>query len=201
VSVLQQGGAVALPSRGLVHSRTIESILKATNYRWPLFFTHELPPGDAQNGVVRAALRESPAEWLLLVEEDNTVPCNLLTGLANTHDNVQVLDYPLDGGNCAVVPDGVGGVLHAGLGCMLVRQAVFERLDWPWFAVRGFRAYRDGGRKFLEPARIADGRGADVYFSWNLQQAGETIVRIPGEAGHWRVRDYRKGKPHRIEAL
>ena len=202
MTVLDEGGAVALPSRGLVHSRTIESILKATDYRWPLFFSHDLPIPDAQNEVVEVALAEASAEWLLLVEEDNTVPGDLLTTLANSRDNVQVLDYALEGGNRAVISDGLDGVLHAGIGCMLVRQSVFAKLSQPWFDTQTFtRAENPDGRLELVGPFPERSRYADVYFYWNLAQAGERIVQLPGEAGHWKVGRCRDDGPHDIRRL
>lgn len=73
--------AVALPTRGLIHSRTIEAVIQAIEHRgireYTLVLTHDLPIPDSHETVCKQALATG-AEFIWLVEED-VVPLELLT--------------------------------------------------------------------------------------------------------------------------
>src|SRR5581483_9615394 len=103
-------GAVCICSRGLIHSRTLESIeqnlrpARARGEVWLTEYTHDKPIPEAQNAVVEQALIWDP-EWILFVEEDNMLPIGMLRqmrDIADTqHTPVVLADYKLpDGSRC-----------------------------------------------------------------------------------------------------
>src|ERR1051326_6708994 len=130
---MNSDGVVAICSRGLVHSRTEESVEMNLRPRrragevWYVEHTHDLPIPVAQTEITERALRHNP-EFVWFVEEDNVIPSGTLfhmRQLAEKHD-VVVADYPLKDGNRSIYKSDKGSVLFGGMGCLLARARVFQ---------------------------------------------------------------------------
>jgi hypothetical protein len=135
--------AIVTPSRGLVHTRTMESIYETVKLAkafddiiWEHFFSHDKPIPQAQNYLIKKAL-DWEADYILSVEEDNIIPREGLKKMLHKMRlppvGVVCIDYP-------VTAKGVGGVcrknnkiMWCGLGCTLIASWVFEKIDKPWF--------------------------------------------------------------------
>jgi hypothetical protein len=208
--------AVATPTRGLLHSRTVESALAAIATAeaaghvflgWRL--THDLPIPDAHNAAADAALATgADAVWFL--EEDVVAPCDALLHLFALGTPVAVIDYPVAGGWSCVCHQGMksGPILYAGLGCTLIARRVFETLERPWFrSDTTFLIQRVANVMQLVPIdKPCAYGGQDIAFSQAVHAAGFTIGQVPGvTAGHCRVEEM--GAPrtnagtHRVSIL
>jgi hypothetical protein len=185
--------AIATPSRGLVHSRTIEAVLanlatadiRGTGW----FLTHDLPIPDCDEHVAELALA-SGAEAVWFIEEDVIPPTGALSASLDlsTEYPVVAIDYPVgdpaDSWTCLQRDPVDGTILWCGLGCTLVRREVFETLARPWFSTM-FRwvDYHNGAgwQKELAPESNDLRYGhQDIYFGFALREAGFRIGQVPG---------------------
>src|SRR5258708_23373862 len=97
---------ICLPSRGLTHSRTFESLWLAMSVftqKYPkmpiqLYFTHNLPIPDCFNEPLKSALADGCSHAMIL-EEDVGLPQDGLLKLYRSKADITAFDYPLRGGS------------------------------------------------------------------------------------------------------
>lgn len=184
--------AVCIASRGIVHSRTIESVLKnldqVQHCEWKLFFTHDLPIPDAQNALIRMA-REWKPERYWMVEEDVLVPEGALIKMIRSGDIVAV-DYPVGDSQCSCVCRKAGEILWCGLGCTLINATVIEALSDPWFRTdRTVRITNLEKMEFVIDENVPYKYGGhDILFGIAAREKGFKITQLVDmTAGHMRV--------------
>ena len=202
---------VVTPSRGLIHSRTVAAVLsniaqaEASGHvgrGWCL--SHDLPIPDAHEHVAAAGLTTG-ADALWFVEEDVVPPSGALLHLLGCPEDVALVDYPVGEGPTQSCTYHIGGsVAWFGLGCTLIRRAVFETLARPWFRIdRSFSVGRDGRLQELAGARTWGGQ--DVWFSRQAIAAGFAVGETGLLAAHARLRALgpggRNAGTHRIDIL
>ena len=128
--------AVLLPSRGLVHSRTMQDILAnvlGTDLDVGFYFSHGNNIPDSHNLVVEEAMKDKP-DYLWLVEDDMQLPPGILKELLEAHTDIALADYPVRGDQHSVTRNKDGEFLYGGLGCVLIKKKVFkEKLAPPFF--------------------------------------------------------------------
>jgi hypothetical protein len=176
--------AVLTPSRGLVHSRTIEAVeaniseaMDAGHDFEGWVLTHHLPIPDCHERVTELGLATG-ADALWFVEEDMIPPPGALVASLEVLPEAPIaaMNYPIGVGhpygNC-LPPDPIN---WCGLGCTLISRRVFEALDRPWFRVDG--------------EWITDYGGQDISFGKRAKKAGFRIVQVPGVAGHALLRSW-----------
>jgi hypothetical protein len=203
---------IAMPSRGLIHSRTVEAINASvevaasrarTATRWS--HSHDLPIPDSHNHVVREALRMSPdLIWMLeedVIPEPNTLAC-LIDAIDSPRADASFCDYPIivqgseDNQNCCYGFDGKLG--FCGTGCFLVRRETFERIKDPWFECESTYLITADGEWIESKSggiRYEYG-GHDVSFGMRMNALGMRIAYVrPSQSlcGHARV--VRMGEP------
>ena len=200
-------GAMCLCSRGLVHSRTMEAVLDILPEPWWLIMSHDLPIPEAQNYVTREALARG-AKWIWYVEEDVVPQPGFISSAldhASSGFDVIAADYPL-ATQPGVVRMGKNGPVYAGMGCLLVRATVFDRITKPWFEAaqwsydkandRWTRVHHGAGRIY---------GGQDIHFFAQLHGAGIPFKVLPGKCQHLRVKEYgaegTNDGCHKIEAI
>ncbi len=132
-------GVVCVCSRGMMMSRTAESIDRNKEYMfgyWLTEYTHDDEIPVAQNNVTRQALVHSP-EFIWYVEEDVVPPCNALSKMVEyaVDYDIPVVTawYKLDGGLKSYEVANDDTLLFAGLGCLLVRATMYDQLELPYF--------------------------------------------------------------------
>lgn len=186
--------AVLTPSRGLIHSRTVEAVLAniatlSGCVGW--FVTHDLPIPDAHETLVERGLA-ADAEYVWLVEEDVIPPLDALTAsmrlLFDGYD-IAAIDYPVgnpeDCWGCAV-KDRDGDVAWCGTGCTLVPRRVLEALPRPWFSTEYRWVSRNGMYGPWEKQRRSEGNAQtyghqDIYFCMQAREAGFRIGLVPDQ--------------------
>ncbi len=105
---------------------------------------------------------------------------------AGKDSDVVTVDYKLeDGSLCISRKDGV--VFYGGMGCLLVRTTIFDKIRKPWFDTLAFNGM--GGAL---PFRLRYG-GQDVFFYRRLAEAGIPVEVIEATVDHLRVA--RRGDP------
>lgn len=175
--------AVLLPSRGLVHSRTVEDLQAALQgYDYHLFLSHGLPIPDAQNYVTHQALK-STADHFLYIEEDMALPPTIVGELFAADADISTADYPVRGNQHTVTYIG-GKFAYAGFGCTLVKRQVFDKLKPPYF--RTNTEYQIEDDKLIPRPRSGANYGLfDVDFYQRALQAGFHVKVIPRTAGQY----------------
>lgn len=131
--------AVLIASRGLVHSRTVESIWENIKgyvkvYDFKFIFSHNKGIPGAQNYLVEEALRDRDVNYLFFVEEDVIIPEGGFIRLLSEVEDAAAIDYPQQGGYSTVYKF-EDKVYWVGLGCLLVSRHVFENLKPPYFRI------------------------------------------------------------------
>jgi hypothetical protein len=183
--------AVVTPSRGLVHSRTVEAVMAAVEraeaagheFRgWRL--THDLPIPDCHEKVAELGLATG-ADALWFVEEDNVPPPTALTASFDMLDEFPVVavDYPVADAWACINHDEQGEVRWSGLGSTLIRREVFETLPRPWFS-SDWQYILRYGQWSPHPIPVdapPDARYGlqDIHFSMQVRAAGLRIGQVP----------------------
>lgn len=203
--------AVATPSRGLVHTRTVESVLTALNVAeaqgvvkrvgaeyWS--FTHDLPIPDAHERVTELALKTKP-DLLLFVEDDNVVPpdgiVRAVQRMQETKAGIVAIPYAVGavgGTRWNSVYREHGKIRFTGLGLTLIDHRVFDKLPKPWFTLKrrhGTVPDGKGGLKVgLVDKPMPEGSGGvDVVFCLRVEEAGFKLAAVEDlVGGHLRVK-------------
>lgn len=182
---------VILPSRGTVFSRTMESVFENVKGKdnVELFMSHDLPIPICFNSPTKRAL-DSGCDLFWYVEEDMLIP-------PGTLDRMLALDRPVVSVDYADRRSGAsltyrkknGEVLFTGMGCMLVKREVLEKMEVPWFRRMVFWLDEsdDGDIDYIpKPDLIPNGYGTqDAYFHYTIHQLGyKTDMIYDIKVGH-----------------
>lgn len=182
----------AIPTRGLVHAKTVESVLANTT---DIHFVIGKPMPDCFNSIVQAGL-EAEADYIWFVEEDNECPKGVLEALLSLDADIATLPYTV-GGNHSHIYKRDNEILWCGLGCTLIKTDVFRALPAPWFEVNKHLNFDGDGFKVLElpPERVPGAWGGhDSYFFYcRTRPLGFKIKELTGWHGaHYRVKELPK---------
>ena|ERR1035437_2639242 len=188
---------IAIPSRGLMHSRTMNDILnnlEGYNGDVQFVFSHGRPQPEAQNYITDEALALKPSH-ILYIDDDMQIPPGVLMESLKKNADVVVAHYPCThhGSDALHIRDNV--FESAGLGWMLIKAHIFDKLTKPYF--RTDVQYVWNGQELAEePVREGQDRhgGQDVYFSQQLVKAAITPAVIDTKLGQYSIinNPYRK---------
>jgi len=200
---------VVLPSRGLVFSRTMDSVFRnLRGMESSLFMAHDLPIPECFNTPMEEALGEY-CDYVWFVEEDMLLPDFTLAKMIYMDCNVVSVDYAdKRTGRPFLQKDGHGHVLYTGVGCMLVKRDVFNHLERPFFKEALLKLNDDGSTEEIIGAKtegLVYGT-QDVYFCNKLLEAGYEIdVLNDADIGHLTVLTFGENNKndgsHKITAI
>src|SRR3990167_8392426 len=181
---------IILPTRGLLFSEVLEGVEKnRKNYETELFISSNLPIPEAQNHLVAQALANSSITHLWMVEEDTVPSAGALEKLLQSNEDIIAIDYGVAGWSC-IAKDKTGGILWCGLGCTLIKRAVFEALEKPWF--RTDKSLRLNDWQWIDnPAKYGT---LDIWFCTKAKEAGFKIKQVKGECKHFQFDELEKKK-------
>jgi len=142
---------------------------------------------DARNSLVRQAMQEG-AEYLIMMDTDQTYPSDTLIKLLSHGKDIcgtrvhsrwfpfSPIMYRGELGQYQYIPEkemfsgDLVGVDATGTGCLLIKMAVFDELDYPWFQC------------IMHKERPV---GEDIYFCNKSKEAGfEIFVDTSIKVGH-----------------
>lgn len=162
---------VLTPSRGLVHSRTVEEVareLHGHDYRWLL--SHGLPIPDCFNDLVDRALR-TDCRYLLFIEDDMHLPKGIVQKLFEARADIALADYPVrKTQRCVGYLN--GEFAYGGTGLLLVKREVFDSLLPPYF--RTHISYQIQDNKLIPTPSVVEYGLHDVDF----YQRTKDFVRV-----------------------
>jgi hypothetical protein len=178
-----------IASRGLIHTRTMECVLKNLIADSFVLFSHDRPIPDAQNYLVEEALK-TKASHFWFVEEDNTFPDETLTEMLAMNKMVVAVDYPVGDKQYSTIMRKDGKIYWCGLGCTLISRQVFEQLDKPWFRTDYSWKIINMETMELKRSDVPNKYGGhDINFGLSLLERGIEIAQLPNiVGGHLRGR-------------
>ena len=187
--------AVLLPTRGILFTRTLSSILRNVFSRpggvqgltsTDFIVSEGLNIPDAQNFLVEEGLK-TDADIFLMMEEDNVLPDGAFEKMLEVPADIVCVDYPVANSYSTICRKG-GKILWCGLGCTLIHRRVFEKLAKPIF--RTDQTLRITNLETMEyvledvPNKYG---GHDILFCYYANLAGFTISQLEGfESPHLR---------------
>lgn len=133
--------AICTPSRGLIFSRTVESIvagMKALNdlgHKTMFITSHDLKIPDGHNYCVEQALANPEVDRILIFEEDMYMYPNDFVTLALDEHPIATVQYnDRNGSPLGIIHKNVlGRILWCGVGATQIKREVFEKVGIPYF--------------------------------------------------------------------
>lgn len=204
---------VILPSRGLVFSKTVESLFENTKQfnDVHLYMAHDLPIPDCFNVPLTKALNEG-CDLIWFLEEDMLVPEGTLFKMIDLYNqgNKAVSAEYADrrSGDSFVQRNEKGEVLCAGMGCLLVDRSIFDNMEPPYLRTGTFHLTTDDGHRDFElkpdlpPSKYGS---QDIWLSWQIRKQGYQIVLVDAKIGHLqlleRAKDCDNKSQHTIKTV
>jgi hypothetical protein len=206
--------AICCPSRGLIYSKTVESIIKGMQHLNSLglatryYATHDLPIPDSHSFCVEQALQDG-AQMILFVEEDMFIFPEGYEALVSSGEAIATLQYNDKNGS----PFGIihyneaGEIIWAGLGATAIKSEVFEKIGKPYFRIdhmyKNIKKQLVGGKmvtdyveiephvEYNEETHKFDPKrdeykygGEDIDFYTRARSAGFKVKLIEGHKAH-----------------
>jgi len=184
---------VILASRGTMFSRTMESVFNNTKgYDWNLYMAHGLSIPDCFNVPLKRALKDK-CDWIWFVEEDMVIPDGTLKSMFDLNQPIVTVDYAdRRTGKALALRNTRDEIVFSGMGCLLVKREVFEKMGEPYFIPMVlWKITEDNGNITWEahPEIKNTGYGQqDIYFCWKVKKLGYKITELPqAKIGHQRL--------------
>jgi hypothetical protein len=147
---------------------------------------------------VESALKLLNWTHALLLDDDVVLPEDGLRELIKLNTDIAIMDYPMHGkleGKAVgtIVHDADKSVAFAGLGAVLVKREVFEKINTPWFILTQYRINRSNdGRVGFYASQPDTGQttlsaGEDTYFYLQAKKHGFKIKETKKTATHCRI--------------
>jgi len=187
--------AVCITSRGLIFSKTIESILSnLKDYNYKFFISNDKSIPDAPNYVVSEALKDKDITHIFMVEEDVVVPENALENMIIEDKPIVFIDYPV-GEGWSTVCKKANKILWSGLGCILIKREVFEKIEYPWFETdKSLKIKNIDTMDYVIENVTNKYGGHDIIFGIKANENGFNIYCMPNiECDHLRLQEL--GRP------
>lgn len=177
--------AICIPTRGYVFSRVLEAVEReraTVPGATKLLVSYGKKIPQSHNELAVEALSDPNVHHVWFVEEDTIPPEGSLKKLFYVTEGISFIDYSVDGWSCSARHDKTKEILWCGLGCTMIKRAVFESVGVPYF--RSDKQFRLNDGVWIDvPEEQAYG-GQDIWFCLNARDKGHTLKQIPGECEH-----------------
>lgn len=191
---------VMTPTRGTILTEAqnaLEQEYIGMNLLPVVLRTFDQPLPLSRNFLAEKALEIPDWTHALLLDDDIILPKGSLKQLYDLKTDVAVMNYPMHGklqGQFAgtVTHNKDKSVAYAGLGVVLVKREVFEKIPSPWFIMTSYRVRRDDKGEIGFYAGQKDGinlgsGGEDCYFYLQCKKHGFKIKETKLTATHARI--------------
>jgi hypothetical protein len=179
--------AVALPSRGLVFSKTVEELLdELRDYDHQIFWSHGRPIPDCFEIPTRQALGDNTFTHLLVIEEDMVIPKGAIAEMLKEKRPVVAYDYPAtDVPSGTVLYESPQYAYFTGVGVFLIEMDIVRRMVFPiWRTnISWSMMHRNGYVEFNISEREADYGQQDIAFCLRLYVNEIPIYVMPESTG------------------
>lgn len=177
--------AVCIPSRGLIHARTLESVMRELEGagNWRLFTTYDLPIPDCFNSLTEQAI-EWGADLIWFVEEDMLLERGTLSALLRADAPLATVNYPVSPTGTPVVQNGT-----CGTGCTLIQTKVLKEIKTEEGYFRSNVSYMLPDWTPFTPQEQGYGQH-DIDLCMRLKKAGYIITVVGRPAAQLRVVQY-----------
>lgn len=186
--------AVIMASRGLVFSKTMETVFdnikdNLAGNTFDLFMAHDLPIPDCFNAPLEQALATKPdAVWF--VEEDMVIGKGTLAVMLKEFNNGykfitgEYVDRRT--GKNLICRNEKGIVIYTGMGCLLIDVKVFDKIPQPYLQQKCFvRVKTAHGSDYKMTTGNVNWYGTqDVYLSCLVRRLGYEIKVVKTKIGH-----------------
>lgn len=205
---------ICVPSRGLVFSRCMESVIKGMQHLNSLgiptryYGTHDLPIPDSHSYCVEQAHQDN-CKAVIFVEEDHYISKEGYEALIASGEAIATLQYnDKNGSPFGIVHyNEIGEIIWAGLGATYIKMEVFEKIGKPYFRIdhmyKNIKKHIKDGKAIteyieVEPRKVfnkdtlkfEDIRdnykygGQDIDFYTRARKAGYKIHLVPNHKAH-----------------
>lgn len=222
--------AICCPSRGLIYSKTVQSIIEGMSHLNSIglptryYTTHDMPIPDSHDFCVSQALQDG-ARKIIFIEEDMYVFPKGYEALVSSGEAISTLQYnDKNGSPHGIVHYNEGGeIIWAGLGATCVDSEVFKKLGSPYFrtnvmykntkkVIKGDRAITEYVE--IEPRMVYNPEtmkqeekrdsykygGQDIDFFTRSRKLGYKIHLVPDHKAH-HFDLVKLGEPHTNNGL
>lgn len=176
---------IIIPSRGLIHSRTVEDLMNALSLiqvPYKLYFSHDNILPDCFNIPAYKALESPEISDLIIIEEDMEVPLNTFNMLLESKADIAYYDYPLEDGRATNTYD---NIVLSGTGLIRFKRESLAKL-------LPFRTYQSYQLNPLRPEMIQN-KLKDVYgkhdidLFYRAQVEHHMTLEQVGVTGHYKI--------------
>ena len=192
---------VTMPTRGVILTEAQNAIdreLISVQQLPTILRTHDLPLPLSRNFLVESALQIPGWEFMLMMDDDVIMPKGSLKSMLAMDADIVVTNYPAHGKHqgkavSTMLHNKDGSVVFGGLGCVLVKRHVLEKIPQPWFVATEYRVAKDEKGEVGFYAGQKDGQGMnfsageDTYFFLQARKHGFEIKEAKKIATHARV--------------
>lgn len=183
--------ALVSPSRGMVFSKMMESVLQnLRGYDYEVFMQHGISIPNCYNFALEAVVK-SDCTHIWFVEEDHVFPNDTLKRMLEMNEPVVSTAYADRRSEVNLVQYQPNGeVIYTGMGCMLLQREVLNHLATPPFQTVFFELKKNFITKWItiiphENMKSPGYGGQDVFLCASLLKAGYKINLLPNsKVGH-----------------
>jgi len=185
---------ICLSSRGMMFSKTTESIFNNIKgfENCELYMAHGLPIPICFNYTIKRAL-DSGCDYIWLVEEDMDIPEGTLKRMLQLQKPIVTCNYADRRSGCQLISRSGGKVLFSGMGCLLIKREVLEKVEAPWCRTGVFwKVWNEDETVFdweYQPDITFREYGSqDVYLCTAMRKAGYEITELENaNIGHMKL--------------
>lgn len=179
--------AVCLPTRGIIDTLTIESIIKnLDDYDHKFYFTHDLPLPNSRIDITDRALADK-CDFLWWVDDDMVIPDGFLKKLLEVADEKTIAcgAYYMQNGQKSVFYF-KKEAKQCGFGCSLIHRNIYKNTPQPWYRTNKVQIWNGTTPSWMDDPNSTWG-GEDIWFYYQAIDVAGFKLKEVGDVGHLRI--------------